>query len=295
MCLRLTPAVSLHRLGRPIVAGATCLAIAVATAAAQPLAPAPASQPGVSTVAIYYDGPATPLAEGYLDAHQIENLLGHFGLKAEIQPLERYRSGGLGQYRAAFFIGSVTGTRFPAAFLADVRLFRRPFCWIGRHIGSLVNPPEAQRRFGFTYVDYRDDLEFRQVRYKGVILPKEDPDLNIVTITEPGAVEVPATAINDEKVEHPYALRRDRFWYFADSPFSYAEEGGRYLVFCDLLHDILEMDHPPQARALARIEDVSAEIDPADLRAVADLLAARRVPYQIAVIPIYRQIGRAHV
>ncbi|HYM10019.1 MAG TPA: DUF2334 domain-containing protein, partial [Bryobacterales bacterium] len=260
--------------------------LAVSTAAAQPASPGAAPDP--ATVAILYDGASRPLSEGYLDAHNIQNLLGHFGLRAEIFPIASYRPGQLARYRAGFFAGTVTGTRFPAGFLADVRASQQPFCWIGRHIGSLVNTPEGRRQFGFTYVDYRDDLEFRELSYKGVTLPKEDPDLNIISITDPAAVQVLATATDDEKVTRPYAVRQKRFWYFADQPFSFSEEGDRYLVFCDLLHDILEINHPAQAKALVRIEDVSTEIDPGDLRAVADLLAAHRVPFQIAVIPIFR-------
>lgn len=259
---------------------AWALAAALAAGSAQP--------PDSASVAIYYDGPATPLAEGYLDAHQIQNLLGHFGLSGEILPIASYGAGQLRRYRAAFLLGTASGTRIPPSLLADVGAFDRPFCWIGRHVSQLVSTAEAKRRFGFTYVDYRDDLEFREVVYKGVTLPKEDPDLNIVTVTDPAAVQVAAEAVNDEKVRHPYALRRGRFWYIADSPFSYAEEGGRYLVFCDLLHDILEMQHPAQALALARIEDVSTEIDPADLRALADTMSARKVPFQIAIIPVFR-------
>ncbi|MBI3693482.1 MAG: polysaccharide deacetylase family protein, partial [Acidobacteria bacterium] len=254
-------------------------ALGMAAASAQSTRPA--------EVVVFYDGPQQPLAEGFLDAHHIQNLLGHFGLRADLVPLAEYRPGRLAAYRAAFFLGTVTGTPFPAGFLAEVRASRSPFCWIGRHIGSLTNTPEG-RALGFQYVDYRDDLEYRQVRYKGVLLPKEDPDLNLVSIVDSAAVQVLGTAINDEGVEQPYVLRRGRFWYFADTPFSFSIEGDRYLVFCDLLHDILEMDHAPEARALARIEDVSAEIDPGDLRAVADLLASRRIPFQIAVIPIYR-------
>jgi hypothetical protein len=86
----------------------------------------------------------------------------------------------------------------------------------------------------------------------------------------------------------PYALKRDRFWYFSDVPFGGAQEGNRYLVFCDLLHDILEIDHAPQSQALARMEDVSAEAEPEDLRAVADVLNKRHIPFQIATIPLYR-------
>jgi uncharacterized protein YdaL len=239
-------------------------------------------------VAIYYDGPQDPVSEGYVGARQIESLLGHFGLRANVLPIASYRPGQLTSCRAGFFVGSISGTVLPAEFLADVSASRGPFCWVGRHIGSLVNTPQGKRQFGFTYVDYRDDLEFREVVYRGVTLPKGDPDLNIVSIADAASVQVLATAVNDEKVTHPYAVRRDRFWYIADSPFSYVTEGDRYLVFCDLLHDILEIQHPPQATALVRIEDVSTEIDPGDLRQAAEVLAARRIPFQIAVIPIFR-------
>src|SRR5262249_31799194 len=129
-------------------------------------------------VGILYDGPAEPTSEGYMDARQVENLLGHFGLRGDVIPLTAYRPGRVAAYQAAFFIGTVTGTRFPRGFLADVQGSRKPFCWVGRHIGSLVNTEQGRRQFGFTYTDYRDDLEFRQVQYKGVTLPKDDPDLN---------------------------------------------------------------------------------------------------------------------
>ena len=59
-------------------------------------------------------------------------------------------------------------------------------------------------------------------------------------------------------------------------------------MFCDLLHDILEIQHPRSQRALVRIEDVR-EIDPNDLREIANLLSRRKIPFQVGVIPIYRK------
>ena len=41
----------------------------------------PPPQPAVANVGIFYDGPDLPLADGYLGAHDIKNLLGHFGLR----------------------------------------------------------------------------------------------------------------------------------------------------------------------------------------------------------------------
>src|SRR5690348_12159461 len=73
-------------------------------------APDPAAK-----VAIFYDGADAPMAEGFLDAHQIQNLLGHFGLTGDVIRLDKYQSGSLAGYRAGFFVGTTTGTKFPRA------------------------------------------------------------------------------------------------------------------------------------------------------------------------------------
>ena len=278
--------------GRGLLRGLSFAALAL-VAIAWPLVCAQIPPESRPSVAIYYDGPDQPLAEGFLDAHQIQNLLGHFGLTGEIIPVANYRPGQLDRYRAAFFLGTVTGTVFPRNFLSDIAASARPFCWIGRHIGTLLAARGSRGRFGFAYVDYRDDLDFRRVVYKGITLPKEDPDLSIVQVKGQG-VEMVAEALSDDNVRRPYALRQGRFWYIADTPFAYAQEGGRYLVSCDLLHDILEINHPAQALALVRVEDVSADIDPADVRALADLLSGLGVPFQIGVIPIFRNPAKGY-
>jgi uncharacterized protein YdaL len=82
-------------------------------------------------------------------------------------------------------------------------------------------------------------------------------------------------------------VRGGNFWYVADSPFSFIGEEDRYLVFADVLHDILGIDHPESHRALIRIEDVSPTTPPALLRAVADCLAEEQVPFVVSVIPVH--------
>jgi uncharacterized protein YdaL len=56
-------------------------------------------------------------------------------------------------------------------------------------------------------------------------------------------------------------VRGGNFWYFADVPFSYIGPRDRYLVICDILHDILGVATPTQQRALVRLEDVSALVN----------------------------------
>ncbi|MGE5644590.1 MAG: DUF2334 domain-containing protein [Acidobacteriota bacterium] len=260
---------------------------------------AAAQDPPPQQVAIIYDGRAEVEAnapacqiKGYIHALFIENLLGHFGLRGDIIQIADYRPGRLERYRAAFFVGVAPGAALPAAFIKDVRAYKQPFCWLGQHVEALVNSREGRRQFGFAWSQYVRNNGVNRIVYKNTPLPKVDPDINIVTVTDTRGVQVVATALTKQNVSLPYVLRKNRFWYFADSPFSYPEEGGYYLAFCDLLHDILEIDHKPEQRALARIEDVSIDEDPADLKRVSDLLAGYKIPFQIALIPIFRNPSR---
>jgi uncharacterized protein YdaL len=248
----------------------------------------PPPQPAAANVGIVYDGPDLPLADGYLGAHDIKNLLGHFGLRGELVRLADYRPDQLTRYRATFYIGSVAGTRLPAEFLKDVRSSHRPFCWLGLHIDQLLADPNTRRQFGLRYLGNQGDRTAWHVLYKDTLFPRDNFTLTVVEPLEGSQAEVRATAVQNDNTRKPYALRRGRFWYFGDIPSGGAQEGNRYLVFCDLLHDILEIDHAPQSQALVRIEDVSAEGDPSDLRAAADVLSKRHIPFQIATIPLYR-------
>ena len=242
-------------------------------------------------MAIVYDGAAGPKdyqSKGYIHALFIENLLGHFGLQGELIPVKDYEAGQLAGRRAAFFVGVTAGAELSPAFLKDVKAFNEPFCWLGQHLDQLVNTPEGPRRYGFKYQQYVRNMGVNRVVYKGATLPKIDLDLNVVEVTDKRAVEVVATALTKDGASYPYAFHRKRFWYFADSPFAYPDEGGYYLAFCDLLHDILEIQHAPSQQALVRIEDVSIDDDPVELRRVADLLGEEHIPFQIALIPIFR-------
>jgi len=241
-----------------------------------------------STAAIIYDGQANPRSDAYIHALYLENLLTHFSLKSALIPLSEYQQGQLGDYRAGFLIISSLSTKVPPALLTDVRATDRPFAWLGGHIDQLLATPEARRHYGFSFVEYRKDLDFRSVVYKQTPLIKPEPDLSIVSIQDPKTAEVLATAVNDKKVSNPYVVRSGDFWYFADRPLSYMGEGTRYLVLCDLLHDILGVNHPTEMRAMVRIEDVSIDDDPDDLIRIADWLAERQIPFQMAIIPIFR-------
>jgi uncharacterized protein YdaL len=252
-------------------------------APAQPPAPA-----GAAAVAIIYDGADLPVAHGYLAAHYIKNLLGHFGLRGELIRLADYRLGQLAHYRTAFYVGTVQTTHLPTGLLKDIKSSRQPFCWLGLHIDQLLADPEAQSRLGLRYSGYAGNGTAWRVRYKDTLLPSDNFDLSLVEPVKGSQAEVRAVAVSSDNTRRTYVVRRGRFWYFADTALEVPQESSRYLVFCDLLHDILEIDHAQQSEALVRLEDVSAQAEPGDLRAAADVLSKRHIPFQIATIPLYR-------
>lgn len=255
------------------------------------LVPAVRAQNVPNKVLIVYDGKEDTFNEGFVDARYLANLLGHFDLTADLHSVSSYRAGEVERYRALFFSGNVAGTVLPRAFVEDSKSTRRTVIWLGRHIRQLLTQTSDLERFGFWYLDYRDDEMFDTVNYRGVQLAKGDPDVNQIAVLNRDKVRVLATTTNGDTT-YPYALQSDNFWYFADSPFSYAGEGDRYLVFADLLHDILGIEHAATRRAMVRLEDVSVDDDPEEIRALVDYLSSEGVPFQIALIPIFRDPSR---
>ncbi len=59
-------------------------------------------------------------------------------------------------------------------------------------------------------------------------------------------------------------------------------------MLCDLLHDILGMDHPEKHTALLRLEDVHAMVDTESFVDLVDSLENEDIPFSVAVIPHYR-------
>jgi uncharacterized protein YdaL len=65
-------------------------------------------------------------------------------------------------------------------------------------------------------------------------------------------------------------------------------ETDRYLIFSDLLFDVLAPETPERHRALVRLEDVGCDSDPEELRAIADYLRGAGVPFSFGVYPVYK-------
>ncbi len=249
---------------------------------------------------ILYDSMPPYIWVGELQAMQIANLLGHFPINYTIEPVESYAAGQMEQYSVTFYLGVAYDGSPPTAFLDDVMTTERTVCWFRYNLEQIAwdsgndwNPAFTDR-YGFQFAGV-DGSGYPQVQYKSETLTRDqsDPDLGGTVILDPDLAEVKAIAYQpatdtEPEASWPYVLHSGNLWYFADSPFGYVSEEDRYLIFCDLIHDIVGIDHASTHRALIRIEDVSTYSLPQDLTAVADYLWSESVPFEMATIPVFR-------
>ncbi|MEV0567458.1 polysaccharide deacetylase family protein [Dactylosporangium sp. NPDC050588] len=258
--------------------------VLLAGCGAEPKPPAGTpSGPPPSGVLVLYDttGPYGDLGELY--AVQAGNLASHFG-KWEAAPVTRYAKGSAARHRLTIYIGSTYDEPLPDAFLADVA-GGAPVLWMGANIWQLIG------KYGGTGLNAAtiDETAVSAVRYRGTELTRNPAAGAMVRIgVAPDAKATTlAGAVLPDGTEAPYAVRVGALTYVTEVPLTYVTFDDRYLVLADLLYALLDPQAPDRHRALVRIEDVGPHSDPAQLRAIADFLSARKIPFAVAVFTVY--------
>lgn len=250
---------------------------------------APSSAPGHARTLVLYDdtGPYAWLGELYAAGAGV--LASHFG-SWRPTAISAYQRGAMSGFDAAVYIGSSYGQPLPQGFIDDVMAGKTRVVWVAQNLWQLAQrTPDFDARYGFRPGPV-DRGPFHAVTYKGVRLARAADaaeGLTAIDAIAPDTVKVLARAERDDGSSVPWAVRSGHLTYVAENPMAYVTPGDRFLAFSDLLFDALAPSTPPRHRAVVRIEDVTARSSPAALRAVADALSARRVPFAIALIPVY--------
>jgi len=269
-------------------------------------------------VHIYYD--RVPEAKsayhfGRVHALFLQNLLGHFPhVQQHVIPIERYQSGDLDRCFAAIYLGTYYNNEVPEAFYRDFAGASRNVVWAGYNIWKY--PPETLRKlWGVKYsrlskldTASRDEHGhygfFKFYEYKGEQFSKfarwhRADSKQLIAAFEITVFDVLQERHDAEVISWarhstsgkrvPYVLRNRNHWYIGDSPFSFATEDDRYMIFADLLFDILDEPprHPGKRPALFRIEDVHCEIPRWQLQTLTDLLHRKQVPFAMSLIPVF--------
>ena len=253
----------------------------------------PRSTPADS-VLILYDASGPYGWIGGIHARMLANLLGHFQLDYGMMPVETYRPGFIGASRATFYLGSVFNNPLPPSFLRDVLSTDKPVCWFKYNLWQVARDssfgPQFEKRSGFRF-DFMDSSGYETISYKGETFAKNplDAELGRTVILDPGLAAAPAFACGQTTSNCiPYIVHGGNFWYVADAPFAYISEEDRYVIFADVLHDVLQISHPERHRALIRLEDIDPTYPTGLLRQAADYLHSEGVPFLVSVIPVYR-------
>ncbi len=264
---------------------------------------------------VVYDQPASGAYAklGMAYAIMLRNLLGHWNATVDLRPMSGYSAGLMQQYDATFYVGSHYEAPVHAAFLADANATTRTLVWFKNNIWQLAwNPDYAGfgTRTGFAFDGLRgldraptaaDPYPgfFDTVAYKGESMRKHysfdaatgviaaDPDIGMARAAAAPAQVVAPISNSRTGEQTAYVVRSGRFWYVADIPFSFIGPRDRYVAFCDLLHDILGTNPTAAQRALVRLEDVGALVDPDSMTTLVNHFRSRRMPFAVAAIPRY--------
>ena len=247
----------------------------------------PSSAEPAGTTLVLYDttGPYGYLGELY--AIQAANLASHFGTPTTL-PVSRYTARQAARYALTIYVGSTYDEPLPDVFLADVDAGAHVL-WLGENVWKLAAKyPKVFQRAGFT-TSTIDTTAVAEVRYQGTALTR-DPDaggLVKITVTDPAKAKTVGEAVRGDGQIVPWGARGGQFTYISEVPFTYVGPDDRYFILSDLLFDLLAPDTPVRHRALVRIEDVGPHSDPAQLRAIADYLYGKKVPFSVATFVEY--------
>lgn len=227
---------------------------------------------------------------GELYATMTANLASHFG-RWTAAPVATYAKGDMERFTAVVYVGSSYGEKLPSAFLDDVLAADRPVLWVNDNVLQLADRARGfAARYGWAPTTF-DRSPFSEVRYKGRSLTRwarQEGGIMRCEIVDRSRASVLASAVREQGGRLPWAVRSGNLTYVAELPFTYTSETDRVLAFADLLFDALAPETRERHRALVRLEDINPRSDPAELRAAADYLSSRGIPFGFGVSPHYR-------
>lgn len=265
-----------------------------------------------SALVLYDAAPSVDLAlDARLEAIMVRNLLGHFDLDVTLHQVNQYTSGQLSHFDVAIYVGSVFGNPLPEVFLRDAAEMQGTLIWMQYNLEQLEDAvPGTLAARGIAYErtslfparntsvrpPFYDTVFYRGLPFRKVFhLPAEggparfDAELVQVSTRGPAITRVEIGNSSTGYIR-PYIVQSGNFWFVGDVPISFSGPRDRYVVFADMLHDMLGIDHPVQHLALVRVEDLHARVDLGGYRRLTGLLEERGIPYSLAVIPEYREV-----
>ncbi|MBN1534043.1 MAG: DUF2334 domain-containing protein [Spirochaetes bacterium] len=222
------------------------------------------------------------------EGREIATLLGHFNTETTMKGSTQYTPQELQHFDCIFYVGKSDSHTVPDHFAQDVLKTKRTVVWMNTGMQELCRIQNGTARLGFTISRIDKETPYTRVTSGKSTFTRRETALNIVKVKDRRKVSVLANAVAAKGgATTPYIVKSDNFYYFADMPVTMAKETDRYLLFADMLHDILKEPHRGQHLALLRIEDVNPMSNADRLRDIADILSEREIPFLVGVVPVY--------
>ena len=236
-------------------------------------------------VLVLFDKEGAYAAYAAQSADLAANFVSHFARPVR-QPVTRYRRGEMAHYAAVVYVGTTYGEPLPRGFLSDVRAGVRPVFWLGANISDLTNAAFARAQGWRAGADRPG--HYTSVVYRHVHLVDSSYGLTGIHIRNPAKAAVLATAITAGDRRTAWAVRSGSLTYVAEVALDDGNGNGwdRSFAVADMMAGMFGPVRP-RHWMLVRLEDVGPATDPVQLRQIADLLGADRIPFSIALYPEY--------
>ena len=220
------------------------------------------------------------------------NLASHFG-RWSAKPVTEYTSGEMRAYKAVIYIGSTYNEPTPQVRSSTTRSPASPrSCgWAGTS-GSSRSAPAAGRSRRSTDGRTAASTTMTSLRSRTRDRASRAPSTPVRSWTiqriDTNKAKVIANAQTTDGDTFPWAIASGNLTYVGEIPFAYMKETDRYLIFSDLLFDVLAPNTQERHRAMVRLEDIGCDSDPEELIRIADYLSGAGVPFSFGVFPVYR-------
>ena len=224
----------------------------------------------------------------YAVGRQILTLFGHFSAQSTLVAVHDYTPEMIEKFDVVFYTGFNPKNNVPKYFLNDVFKTKKQVVWLSTGFIEFCREFPVEKRFGFSVARFDSTTEYSTVISNSKVFTRGEMTTGIIRIADKQKVKVIATIrATKNNSEIPYIVQSGNLIFFADSPLSYTDVSDRYLLFADMLHDILDEHHEERHTAIVRIEDVDAFENPNELRDIADLLSSKGIPFLVGVVPFY--------
>lgn len=207
--------------------------------------------------------------------------------------LQSYQSGVYENFDVIIYYGTDFDQSPPPSFLTDITqgeaIATKKVVWIGYHLDKLG---ATLADYGLRYGEFTSDNDPSPLRYVDtgrdftllnhdrVTVGVEDERLAQVRAT----VDVEPIITSSRHIANPTG--DPSFYFVGFHPTAFLTPFGAHLVFLDLMTEVYGLRRGKIA--LVRLEDIDATDDPAGLLSLTRFLRDERVPFTLALIPIYR-------